>query len=604
MKTLRTGISQAFWYEPTDGNRHFQPAKVSFGQKREARPVAWLDELFKDGIRVSEQPDKPLLMLLAGPPGSGKTMLALELCYRAAIQCDADLPLTSLYVSLDAAVEHVIANASNLRWAHADTLCAYDQRNIRHGRVLIHGRSNVGDPQSLEAMVDSAFRCIPNAVQSTTPDILVIDSLNIVEAARQKKYFEEYVKQGPLAKSLIVFILDTGREDLLHRTWEYASDIVVRLDYHSDVDYYRRTIEVVKGRFQEHVWGEHQLKIYAPTSVNDKPRPELQRAHPFREEGGIFIFPSIHYYLSAYKRERPAEDNASVAPVALGPAELSDFVNLPQGRCTAFKGCRGGHKSHLGYVHLLHRAVFEDECALVVSLRDDEQMTMHSLARISQEEQPFSKIRKDAEKIPTELAQKGRLDILYYHPGYITPEEFFHRMFISVQRLKATQRPVTVLFNSLDQLSARFPLCARQRIFVPGIIEMLCGEGITSIFIAVDEKGQPDEQYGLLPMADLILGFQEDQCEFSEYFEQRGRANSVTEAAGQNMPGIPEKMRDAWVDYVELKVIRHAGGNKAGDRGMLELVHSKDIEEGRTLCTTTGLHFTRLAVKPPVRDRP
>jgi hypothetical protein len=173
-------------------------------------------------------------------------------------------------------------------------------------------------------------------------------------------------------------------------------------------------------------------------------------------------------------------------------------------------------------------------------------------------------------------------------------------MFISVQRLKSTQKRVTVLFNSLDQLTARFPLCARQKIFVPGIIEMLCGEGITSVFIAVDEKGQPDEQYGLLPMADLILGFQEEQCKFDEYFGQRTESVKTTldPNTRNKMEQIAEKRKESWMDYVELKVIRHAGGNKAGDRGMLELVHIKDITEGSSLCMTTGLHFTKLAVKP------
>ena len=43
--------------------------------------------------------------------------------------------------------------------------------------------------------------------------------------------------------------------------------------------------------------------------------------------------------------------------------------------------------------------------------------------------------------------------------------------------------------------------------FIPGIIASLSGEDITSMFIAVDEKGQPEEQYGLIPMADLVLSF-------------------------------------------------------------------------------------------------
>ena len=130
---------------------------------------------------------------------------------------------------------------------------------------------------------------------------------------------------------------------------------------------------------------------------------------------------------------------------------------------------------------------------------------------------------KRANDLLDKLERENRFEVLYYHPGYITPEEFFHRMFLSVQRLKqhggsqGSERKLTVLFNSLDQLSARFPLCARQEIFIPGIVECLTCEGVTSIFIAVDEKGQPLEQYGLLPMADLIISFTPQQFRFEDY---------------------------------------------------------------------------------------
>ena len=106
---------------------------------------------------------------------------------------------------------------------------------------------------------------------------------------------------------------------------------------------------------------------------------------------------------------------------------------------------------------------------------------------------------------------------VYLFPG---TEEFFHRVFISVHRLKMQGRSLTVLFNSLDQISARFPLCAKQEIFIPGIIQALSGEGVTSICVAVDEPGQPGQQYGLLPMADLIVSFEMRQFTAADYYSQ------------------------------------------------------------------------------------
>ena len=46
----------------------------------------------------------------------------------------------------------------------------------------------------------------------------------------------------------------------------------------------------------------------------------------------------------------------------------------------------------------------------------------------------------------------------------------------------------------------------------------LTGEKVTSIFIAVDEPGQPRELYGLLPLADLVISFYRHLFSFKDYF--------------------------------------------------------------------------------------
>ncbi len=593
LRILKTEISKAFWCNQTPVQ--FEEAAIAIGPEQPDR-VSWLDRLFEGGIHLASEPGEPRLMLLAGPPGSGKTTLALEMCYRAAQA--KEQPRTSLYLSLDADSGQVIENAVKLGIKDAPTFIKrYDERSDRKGKVWVYGKADIKRTASLKGMVDAMFGVIAKISKEVVPDILVVDSLNIVEEESKSRYFEAFLKHSPLAKDLVIFIVDASGKDDSHRIWDYASDIMVRLDYTSLADYYLRTIEVVKARFQGHVWGKHQLKIYPafsdPAGDTDERQRALRRAHPYRKEGGVFVFPSIHYYLSAYKRLWPSQKPQSVpAPITA----LNEIVQLPEGRCTAFKGCRGGHKSHLGYLHLLHRVVLHGESALVISLRDDEQRTKETMQAILEEELPLKnrvvemQATSRGEKITPEYFEaRNQLEVLYYHPGYITPEEFFHRMFISVQRLKSRNQKMTVLFNSLDQLSARFPLCAKQQIFVPGIIGMLCGEGITSIFIAVDEKGQPEEQYGLLPMADLILQFSEEHCSFETYLARRmaGSTSRVLSAKMKRMQGL---RGESQADYIELKVVRFAGGRKAGDKGMLELVRSDDLKN--MLYETAGLHFT------------
>jgi hypothetical protein len=324
---------------------------------------------------------------------------------------------------------------------------------------------------------------------------------------------------------------------------------------------------------------------------------------------------------------------------------------FPLGRCTAFIGNRGGHKSHLGYTYLIDRINDIREHAIIVSLRDDERMTEKTMSRIiatNFREKVLSLIdsggnyrdidgttpegiEKASNIFLNELIGKGNLEILYYHPGYITPEEFFHRMYMSLRRIRhETQNNITVLFNSLDQLNSRFPLCAKQEIFIPGIIECLNGEKATSIFIAVNEPGQPTEQYGLLPMADQILSFNPYCFDFADYYghirESYGGGWPSPPASYIQTKSVPQTWYQRIIDFADsygydaeqqlyknsqmtnqvidnkklsrydaivLQMVRLSGGKQSGARGILELVSESKLG----LYDRAGLHYSPLNPK-------
>ena len=179
--------------------------------------------------------------------------------------------------------------------------------------------------------------------------------------------------------------MDSGGASRALEFWEYISDIIIRLDHTGPTSpaegYMLRTIEVVKARYQHHAWGPHQLKLYEPYDITpeeaeldengdqgEQYSDQLRRAHPFREQGGIFIYPSIHYLLSTYKRSDPTLGLNSVPPKIL-TLELywradfrKDAAQLSSAYAEAMRAISGSCISSIGFFRP------HNECGLIVSL--------------------------------------------------------------------------------------------------------------------------------------------------------------------------------------------------------------------------------------------
>ncbi len=191
---------------------------------------------------------------------------------------------------------------------------------------------------------------------------------------------------------------------------------------------------------------------------------------------------------------------------------------LPAGSCTAIVGSRGGMKSHLAYYTMLKfLETRQDERALLVSLRDEEDAAKQTLAEILSNQQndecrPWAGIDDITEghKRLNKHLDDDRLEILFFWPGYISPEEFFHLVQVSLDRCPSGRRPVSlVVVNGLEQLSARFPLCAQESMFVSGLITMLAVCGTTNIVVSGGDPSLPPDAggvpAGLLQMGDLVI---------------------------------------------------------------------------------------------------
>ena len=765
---LPTHISEICWCNPsTEAGYKIETAKIQLPSQPKPRTTAWLDELLDGGFEIPAQKGgkrQAVSILLTGPPGTGKSTFALELAYRWSCLAGSDLPahlqeitgrrpLQILYATLEATAEEMVHNAATYQWRdfpeRAKSVSALAE--VKEGRVNVISFANFEmpgpeaaaqiKPEKETNWLEKIGRTInawaadyagnqppfSDKTPPRPPDVLIMDGLNsIPDEENRELFYRQYAQLLGSNPLVIIFILDMSPTNERSEFWEFASDVVIKLDrqhhHPGDLYYLIRHMEIVKARFQHHAWGKHQLKIYkgfdagAPGAEPNHPKlprvAERLRSHAYRREGGIFIFPSIHFLLSGYEHMALESNDSAEGPQHYKP-RIPNLIKIlgngfPLGRCTALIGERGGHKSHLGYVELLHRVVYPKECrnggagaeagdtnfvkrspmlapetvgalsdrgpllrgtlvvpvrpktgaipaltvssagkevrpftastvapppvaqetpassvasplaalpvvgpsvpgvrpqgqspaangqarkvcekALIVSLRDDEGTTRRTMTKI------LNKWREFDSAVPTleTLEEKGLLEILYFPPGYITPEEFYHRLLLSINRLKhgnGGDPGVSLLFNSLDQLATRFPMCAKEPIFIPGIIQLLAGEKVTSFIVAASE-GVECDYYGLGSLADVILEFEHRDFPRDDV---RLHLNAV-------MPGnqaiynseSTKRKNQSLRRAVVVTVGRFSGGHSAGAEGILELLDDEAARKELELGSVYGSEY-------------
>jgi hypothetical protein len=277
---------------------------------------------------------------------------------------------------------------------------------------------------------------------------------------------------------------------------------------------------VGKARWQKHALGSHQVKIFGKIEDDSiHTPPEKKNYHrtghlpPFRTEGGIQLYQSVHRYLSE-GQQLVKNGEPAFAPIEFDSSSLSSLDSeigggFPKGRCTALVGDRGSLKSHLAYLWLVSAASRSakngnnEEPVLLLSLRDDEVEAVSRLNDIYQDEKNAGNTGLLA---PSELIDRNLLRVVHFRPGYTAPDEFMFRLWFHVKDFN----PRRMVIASLSQLDSLFPLCSVEPVFVPSILDLLSASKITTVAIGVSGTSQPPTQHGLLSQSSLILSFTRD----------------------------------------------------------------------------------------------
>lgn len=581
MPRLQTFMSPVCCRQPVEGATAVPEISQVHRVDNENERLYWLDEMLGGGLEIpddiwSNDRDGPaFLLVLAGPPGTGKSTFALELCYNLARfrQPVSQTSLRSLYVSSEWPSSRIIENASSFNWDEQYFRPYEPGRPLTQKCCTIYGAEQVerstgiGKLPSATDFFDTlnrrwvshiATRNLEDLVTWTQgeetrvhdlpvpPEVVVIDSLNILGTQVYSsngvlnKSFEEIMKwigEGTHPRpQLLILVIDGFSGNDPSNPWEFMADAAFRFEGAVGPEgYYQRTFQIVKIKTQSHAWGKHGFKILSG-GVAGARRPKYSRTKdtPYLPTGGTFIFPTVHWHLSQSIRDEartrphlpyyptPLRDLNSI----LGTGDNPRYQGFPGMHTTALVGRRGGMKSHLAYDFMLSHALgaagddVGPKNVLLVSLRDDLEAAIETLAEIGDQQEllPPATESRDAVR---KLLESDRIEIIYNWPGFVTPGEFFHRIFVALTRTRQ-QRAVSVhkgelavphrntaeivVLNGLDHLEAKFPLCASEKVFIPALVSLFRCYKVCSVVISA-EGGRSIAPHEIGAMADLILEF-------------------------------------------------------------------------------------------------
>ena len=690
-----------------------------------SRPIYWLDELLHGGLRRPEKLCRPLVVLLSGPPGAGKSLLAQQMLWSAAhetVREHGDEPgqwFRSVIISTETPASAIAENLANLGFepTHGQTAifwCGgyiYDERHpfclqafpaltgstasvaqdapsavaaqddaqprtgVPHVPLVILSPIRSGEPQpwtyeSFISQISGCWKILAEPTNLMIPDVLAIDSLNVLpeRIERRKERDRKENDKGHQAETeteremdsvaviydrllrlvgdrlkILILIVDTpsstSTSSTQHRYWEYVADVIIKLDStHLDDSYFSQWLEIVKTRFQPHILGRQLVKVFPFEGQLGDTQPVIDKegARPHLIRGGFFVFPSEHYVLSRIRTGHPLITLAAappsrlqyaVAPVApgapapSGPGDIALPTDVPQAgswtpertdaalnwpvpwcyelvggggvplrSTTAIVGRRGTHKSHFAYQFLLD-GVANSERTLTVSFRDNPDNVYATLGRISQAPQ-----YSDYDLTPNKI--HGLNSVIYQRPGYVTPQEFLHRLIAEV----GEHHPTRVMVGAIDQWSAAYPLLAKSSILLPAIIDFLNTHGAASMIIGVEGSGHAIDWSGLTSKAEVVLAF-----EYVAIDWVRDAADTdYRPSAGYAIDGYPIKTLlraprrpDDPMNHCQPKVVARAVRVPHGRAGLARAVVEYESESAEKNAPA-GLRLVPLAPEYPV----
>ncbi len=295
--------------------------------KRMATGVAGLDVVLNGGL------EKGAVVVLAGAVGTGKTILAHQLCF-------------AVGTAEHKCVYYTTVSESHARLVgHLESLAFFDAQSMgtRVEHIHLGDMLRPGSQNGLTPLVSEILR----KAEEEEPAIVVIDSAKMLrdfaDERELRRALYDLTSRFAHTDTVLLLLGEYPPEDMGNGVEFSLADAIIQLEYETREPVDRRSLRVVKMRGGPHVPGKHTMQI---------------------DEGGVQIFPRIETLIPA-----------GVAPVSgrisSGIPGLDELMagGMRQGDTSLVMGPSGVGKTTLG-MRWLARGLEQGESCLFITLQD------------------------------------------------------------------------------------------------------------------------------------------------------------------------------------------------------------------------------------------
>ncbi len=461
-----------------------------------------LDGILAGGIRYPA--DSAAFVCIGGGPGSGKTLLALEVVSRAFL--DGQDGCTYLYYSVEHSPESIQKKIeSDFDWYRQQAKVTVLPREVP-GKLALEARTRHGTSRLILTQARPAALQRQSA-RGTTVDIewilaeirnhqlagpvamVCVDNVGLL--LTDLEYFEKRAALLEVRRQLLdskihgIFVMEEAnpRDLRLPSAEEFSTDLMLHLSFREEAtDFKVRVLEIQKARHQYYYRGVHHFSIAGRGITRDIYLGARNERGP-----GIHVYPSVAAQLSM------ARDQAEFSvprrgdePIDLGHPDVNRaFVGGtgPTARSSTVLLSEPGMRATFLALRFLAAGLRIGERTLFVSTREDRD----AIRRICLREP----VLRDVCLLPDGNFHPD-FRVLYLHPEFISPGKFTWDLIRLVEGGHGNQgdRPVArFAFDNIARLKDRFPLLHEQTFLIAALLDMLRYRGVTPLLIDMMPPG-------------------------------------------------------------------------------------------------------------------